>query len=213
MFFNINEIINYYQIKIKRIKFAIILIFILSLFCFEIFFLKFPEYDYLLPLAFFSLIVDIMLVLILYTNEKELELLCGNDWLSDDKNKYELEHIILYCKGEYILTDKNIYLLKSQVIISYTNMLLIYRKYNIYRYFLGKSKYRALHNSFEHDQSIVIITKDKRAIKLCNDISRFLLSDDIRFSNLRFLYNQDKNVEKLLKEKKFKYFNRKYRRK
>ncbi len=198
MLFSIDEIINYYQTKIKRIKFVIILMLIFSLFTLIIFYAFFKTKEYLVILSIGAFVLSIALIILLLSIIIEFKLLNSNDWLLNEKNKHELKRIILYCKGEYILTENNIYLLKTPYIINYSDILLIYQKYNIYRYFLGKSKASSLSESFRSDQSLIIITKEKKAIRLRNDSRMFLFSDDIKLENSRFFFSNDKKLENIL---------------
>lgn len=201
MLFGIGEIIEYYLNKTKKIKFSIILIFIFSLFSFILFYKFFPNQEYLLILSISGIFLIILLSIILLTIKCEWNKLNNSSRLLNNNNKDELEKIILYCKGEYLLTENNIFLFSNPINIDYDNILLIYKKHNIYRYFSGESDASSLSDFLVSNQSIIIITKDKKAIRLRNDSRRFLFFDDIKGKNSRFFYSVDKNIENIIKNK------------
>ncbi len=201
MFFGIGEIAEYYLNKTKKIKFSIILTFIFSLLSFVLFYIFSLNQEYLLILSIGGFSIIILLSLILLTIKREWNKFNSSSCLLNKKNKSELEKIILYCKGEYLLTENNIFLFSNPINIDYDNILLIYKKYNIYKYFLGESDASSLSDFLVSNQSLIIITKDKKAIRLRNDSRRFLFFDDIKCKKSRFFYSSDKNIENIIKNK------------
>ncbi len=152
----------------------------------------------LLFLVFLFLTISIITIYKVIDYNSEINQLEDNLKVLNDYQLNEISHSILYCRGEYIFTEENIYLLQSKKFIRYCDILLIYEKYNIGRFLTGKSKWRTLHNSFKHDRSMVVITVDKKAIRLCNDRSRFIFLDSNKSNNNFFLSN-DKNLVNILK--------------
>lgn len=216
MNFNIKKLII--ERKENNNRLIIVAIISMILLC-TFFFVTIKLETDLLFLAFLSLGINIVVIYKIIDYNLEIQQLEDTLKSLNTHQLSEISDAILYCRGEYIFTRQSIYLLKTKKFVKYNDLLLAYEKYNISRYLTGKSNWRTIHNSFEHDRSVVLITVTKKAIRLCNDKSRFvffespnfndnplllnkkILIDLIRDKNSNILIGNTKENKRILKEK------------
>lgn len=216
--YNIQGINTEYNNKLKEHFIKMISCIFNSICFFLVYYFIFTKSSFAFLISFISMSFCFYEVLILCQLKFEKRVLNNKIQRMNSHDKKELEHIILYCKGEYIFTDNSVYLLKKDIDFKFTDIIFIYKKYNFVKFF--QSKYKNVRRSLKEDQSLIVILKNGKAINISYDASKICCYQD-NYSTLESLIfsknekiligNTKENLKKMkdeysLDEKKLKYF-------
>lgn len=182
-----------YKIKLKNAKIRTIITFINSIVFFLIYYYLFPKFNLLTSISFVFMICFFIDALNIYTIKYETRILNNRMKEITKEDKEELEKIILYCKGEYIFTENKIYLLKTNISFMYSDIILIYKKYNFSRYFTGQGRSNIV-DSIKYDQSLILILKTNKVVRLLYDSSKIKFFNYSYSSLESFLFSKNKKI-------------------
>lgn len=216
--YNIQGINIEYNNKLKEHFIKMIFCIFNSICFFLVYYFIFSKISFVFLISFINMFFFFYEVLILWQLKSEKRLLNNKIQKMNSHDKKELEKIILYCKGEYIFTKNNIYLLKKDIDFKFTDIVFIYKKYDFVKFF--QRKYKNVRRSLKEDQSLIVILNNGKAIRLSYDESKVCCYQD-NYSSLESLIfsknekiligNTKENLKRMkdeysLDEKKLKYF-------
>ncbi len=216
--YNIQGINAEYDNKLKE-HFIKMVIFLFNSICFFLIsYFIFFEISFVFLISFISMFFFCWELLTIYQLKFEKKLLNRITPKLESDDKKNLNNIILYCKGEYIFTKDTVYLLKKDIDFKFTDIIFIYKKYSVFKYFT--SRHNSIGRSLKEAQSLIVILKNGKAVRICYDerniccyMDNYLSLESLIFSkNKKILIGDTKENWKKMKdeysldEKKLKYF-------